>query len=100
MGDPAGGGIEVDRLVLGLGGLGEQFVGGGVVETELPLDDGVQLVALRRGHITVDGGGVDQQRRRSEAIVVVLEMGRMLLALGNVGQKSAKAFEHERAAVN
>ena len=42
----------------------------------------------------VDAGGMDEQRCGREAIIVVLEVDRMLVALRHVGQKLAKAFEH------
>ena len=54
--------VEIDRLALGLGPLGQKFVSGRVVETEFPLDNGMQLVALEIGHVAVDRGGVNKQR--------------------------------------
>src|SRR5262249_37087475 len=74
--------------------LGDQLVRRRLVEVELPLDDGVQLVALGVGNVAVDGSGMHKQRRRREAIVVVLEADRMLAAFRRLGQKSAKAIEH------
>ena len=92
--------IEIDRLVLGRGRFRDQFARHLLVETELPLDKRVQPGALDVGNRAVDGGGVDEQRRCRKAIVVVLEMGRTLLALRDVGQESAKAFEHDMGAVS
>ena len=86
--------IEIDRLVLGLGRLGDQLVRRRLVEVELPLDDGVQLVALGVRNVAVDGGGMHEQRRRREAIVVVLEADRMRAVIRCLGQKFAKAIEH------
>src|SRR5262249_57108791 len=86
--------IEIDRLVLGLGRLGHQLVRRRLVEAELLLDDGVQLLMLDVGNVAVDGGGVDEQRGRRQAIVVVLEADRMLAAFRRLGQKFAKAIEH------
>ena len=86
--------IEIDRLVLRLGRLGDQLVGRRLVEAELPLDDGVQLVALDIGDVAVDGGGMNEQRGRREAVVVMIEVDRMLAAFRYLGQKLAKAIEH------
>jgi hypothetical protein len=97
--DHAGEMIEIDRLLLGSGRLGNQFLGGSLVEAELPLDDGVQFFALPRRNVTVDAGRVDEQRSRGETIVVMAEMGRMLVALRDVREKPAKAFEHIAGAV-
>ncbi len=80
--------------MFGLGRLGDQFVGRRLVERELLFDDGVQLLALGIGDITVDGGGMDEQRHRREAIVVMREVGRMLVAFRHLGQKLAKARKH------
>src|SRR5262245_56431554 len=96
--DQAGEVVEVDRLVLGLGRLGDQLVGGRVVETEPPLDDGMQLVTLDVRDIAVDRGGVHQQGRRGETIIVGLEAGRMLAALRDVGQEISEGFEHRKVA--
>src|SRR5262249_25615239 len=60
-------------------------------------DDGVQLVALGLGDVAVDGSRMDEQCCRSEAIVVVAEMTRMLIALRYLGHKPAKALEHGAA---
>jgi hypothetical protein len=86
--------IKIDRLVLGLGRLAHQFVRRRLVEAELLLDDGVQLVALEVGNVAVDGGGMHKQRGRRQAIVVVLEADRMRAAFRRLGQKSAKTIEH------
>ena len=86
--------------MLGCGRFGDQFVRHLLVEAESPLDERVQLGALHVGNRAVDGGGVDEQRRCRKAIIVVLEMGRTLLALRDVGQESAKAFEHDMRAVS
>jgi hypothetical protein len=64
------------------------------LQTELPLDNGMQLVALEIGHVAVDRGGVNKQRHRRETIVIVLEMDRMLTVFGDLGQEFAKVFEH------
>ena len=85
---------EIDRLLLGLGRLGNELVRGRFVETECALDDGVQLGALGIGDVAVDGGGMDQQRCRRQAIVVVLEVNRMLAAVRHLGEKPAKACKH------
>ena len=92
--------IEIDRLVLGRGRFRGQFARHLLVEAESPLDERVQLGALHVGNRAVDGGSVDEQRRCRKAIIVVLEMGRTLLALRDVGLESAKAFEHDMRAVS
>ena len=66
--------IEIDRLALGRGRLGDQLVGRGLVELEARLEDRMQLVAL----------DVGERRRRwsptctssaaaAQAIVVLVE---------------------------
>ena len=76
--------------MLGRGRFRDQFVRQLLVEAELPLDERVQLGALHVGNRAVDRGGVDEQRRCRKAIIVVLEMGRRLLALRDVGQNLRK----------
>ena len=77
--------IEIDRLVLRFGRLVDQLVGRRLVEAELPLDDGVQLLALDTGDVAVDGGGMHEQRRRRVAVVVVIEVDRVLAAFRYLG---------------
>src|SRR5215475_831824 len=89
--------IEIHRLVFGRRRLGDEFVRRRLVELEMLPDDGVQLVALGLGDVAVDGSRMDEQCCRSEAIVVVAEMTRMLIALRYLGHKPAKALEHGAA---
>ena len=89
--------IEIDRRVLGLRRLDEQFVSRRLVEIELLLDENVQLIALDVRDVAVDGSGMYEQRRRRQTIVVVPEMGRMLVAFRHFGQKFAEALEHGAA---
>jgi len=86
--------IEIDRFILGLGRLGDELVGRRFVELELLFDQDAQLAALGVGDVAVDGGGMDEQRRRGEAVVVMLEVGGMLVAVRHLGQKLAEALEH------
>jgi len=86
--------IEIYCVVLGLRRLGHQLIRRRLVEAELPLDDGVQLLALDVGNVAVDRGGMHEQRGRRQAIVVVLEADRMRAAFRRLGQKFAKAIEH------
>ena len=86
--------IKIDRFILGLGRLGNEFVGRRLVELEFLLNQGAQLAALGVGDVAVDGGGMDEQRRRGEAVVIVLEVGGMLVAVRHLGQKLAEALEH------
>ena len=97
--DQAGEVVEFTASRSASGPLGQKLVGRSLVETELPLDNGMQLVALEIGHVAVDRGGVNKQRRRRETIVMVLEMGRMLAVFRDLGQEFAKVFEHTQAGV-
>ncbi len=72
--DQAGEVIEVDRLVLGFGRLGDQNIGGGVVEVETPLDDGMKLVPLGLREVAVDRRGMNEQRGGREPVVVLREV--------------------------
>src|SRR5262249_20621414 len=92
--DQTGEMIEVDGFVLGLRCLDEQFVGPRLVEIELLLDENVQFIALDVRNVAVDGGGMHEQRRCRQAIVVVPEMGGMLLAFRHFGEKFAESLEH------
>ena len=67
-----------------------------LVKTEAQHDDADQPVALDLGHRAVDHGGMDQQRRGGEAIVVVLEAGVIFLAAGQIGQKLLECLQHDR----
>src|SRR5712691_301218 len=97
--DQAGEVIEIDCLVLGLGGVEDQLVGRRFIEAEPPLDDGVQLVALDVRHGAVDHDRVHQERGSGETIVVGLEAARMLAALGDIGQEFSKNLEHDAIAM-
>ena len=57
----------------------------------------MQLVALYVGDIAVDRGGVHQQRRRGETIIVGLEAGRILPPCETSDRKFLKAFEHRES---
>ena len=85
--DQAGEMIEVDRLVLGERADIDQLLGRGLVEGETRLEQRMQLVALGRGHVAVDGRGVNQQRGGREAIIVFLESARVLFAAGQLRDK-------------
>ena len=81
--------IEVDRLVLGGGGLGDQFVGRGIVESETLLDHGVELVALALRHFAVDRRGVHQHGCGGEPIIILGELIGMLFAVDEFGNESS-----------
>src|SRR4029077_882157 len=85
--DQAGEVIEIDRLVVGPRAGIDQLLRRGVVEREAGLEHGTQPVALDIGHGAVDGRGVDQQGGGGKSIVVFLEMARMLLAAGQLGNE-------------
>ena len=77
--------IKVDRLAVGRACRIDQLDGGRLVEIEALLEQGMQLAALDLRHVAVDGGDMDQQRRRGEPIIVLLEMILPLRAAGEVG---------------
>src|SRR3989442_14736638 len=97
--EQAGEMIDIDRLLLGLGGLGHKLVGRRVIKLEATLDDRVQLAALDLRYVAVDRGGMDEQRRRRQTIVVVFEPARMLVAAGQLGHELLEGFEHPRQIV-
>ena len=57
--------------MLGLSRFGDELVGRLVVQREALLDDGVELVALRLRHFSIDRRGVHQQGGCRQAIIVV-----------------------------
>ena len=86
--------IQIDRFVFGGGRLLYQLLGRGIVEIEMLLDDGVQLFILARQHLTVDGCGMDQHRRRREPVIVFAELALMLVAFDEFGNEILERLEH------
>ena len=59
----------------------------------------LESVALHQQRIlcslAVDGGGVDKECRRRQAIVVVRKAARMLVTAGKLGHEVAECLEHQ-----
>jgi hypothetical protein len=94
--EPGGEVKEIDRLLLGFGGLGDQFVGRGIVQVKALLDQAMQFGALCVGDRAIDGGRVHQQGRGGQAVIVILEMAGMLAAFAQVGNQFPQRIEHDR----
>src|SRR5262249_59355937 len=86
--------IKIDGLMLRFGRLRDENLSVGIIELELPLDEGAQLVAFRRRDIAVDLSGMHHECRGRQPIIIHLEMRGMRCALRNVSDKLAEAFEH------
>ena len=78
--------------MLGRRRLVDQLIGRGIVETEALLDHGMELVTLARRHLAVDCGGVNQQRRCREPVIVVRKLARMLPAVNKIGDEALEQF--------
>ncbi len=87
--------IKIDGLLVGGGGLRDQLVGRGIIEFEALLQQALQLVAFGIGHLAVDRGGMDQQRGRGEAQVMIAEALGRLLAAREIGDEAPDGVEQE-----
>src|SRR5208282_5694582 len=86
--------IKVDGLLLRHGRLVDQLIGGAIVETKAPLDDGMEFVMLGLRHIAVDGGGVHEQCRCRQAVVVIGELAGMSVAIDEFGDEVPERVKH------
>lgn len=71
--------VEIDRLAFDLGRICDQPVRGAAIEPEMAFDQAVQLALLGRRRLAVQRHHVDQQRRRSQAIIAVGERAILIM---------------------
>ena len=91
--------IKVDGFVLGPSCLVDQLISQSVAEIEMLLDHGVKFVTFASRHFAVDGGGVHEQCRRSEPVIVIGELAWMFVALNKFGDEIPQRFEHELSVI-
>src|SRR5262249_60834122 len=86
--------IEVDRLVLGLGCLGDELVGRLFIQRETLLDDVVELVALALRDFAIDRRGVNQQGGGRHTVIIIGKLARLLLSRAYIRMERMEQLKH------
>ncbi len=81
--------IEIDCLVVGGGALRDQLAGGGIVELEALLQQTLQLATLGIRHGAVNRRGMDQERGRGDAKIMVAQPAGLFFAAREIGDESS-----------